>query len=235
MDGATADSDGTVWTVTEIDGWEAAESELNTISLTARPGLGLASNTYAGRPIVVNGFATATSNSNRWKASSKLAALVGLVTAVDMKVYETVTLTAKVITGGRPNIRPVSYSSIEWQLSLVALNPFKLGVSHTETFTAGQTKTLTNAGTFTAYPIWTTSGSGVVSITNTTTSQTLTASTVPSGTAFDTYARTAYTGTTNRYAALASGINWPTLAPGANSVTNNGAASLSVTFLDTYL
>lgn len=234
MDGTTADGDGTKWGVAKLDGWSSPQQSLALGEPTVRAGAIVLANQYRQRSITLTGVGRATSYANRDKAYAKIASLIALTSESTLTVAETVSKSLGVIRGG-PTLVEAQGLTVLFSLSLIALNPFKRGASHTSSFTAGQTKTIAYAGTVPGFPTITTTGSGTVNLANSTTATTIITSSVASGTVIDTYARTVYSGTTNTFDAVQPGVLWPTLQPGNNTVTNGGTAPITLAWYDLYL
>lgn len=236
MNDDTADSDGVLWGVNAFDGWDNPVISPDVSRLTGRNGAAMLESRYQQRSMVLSGDAIAPSETASWAASNKLSALVPLMTPVTLSVYETVTKSLDVVAAGPARIRlSASLIYFEWELPLLALNPFKRGATHTVTLAAGASTTIAYVGTAVGFPTVTLTSSGTVNLANSTTSTHVTTSSLASGAVIDNYARTIYAGTVNRYSTLAAGVAWLTLLPGNNAVANTGTANLSIQFYDLYL
>ena len=111
----------------------------------------------------------------------------------------------------------------------------------TTTLAAGETKTLTNAGTRAAFLTLTTTSAGSVQVRQNGSGQVLrTRSSVASGTVFDCFAQSVTTAGGLEVFPMGSPSEWLSIpggtvdAPAGTSVTNQGTASLDVSWYDTY-
>lgn len=230
MSTGVADSDGSLWYVTEMEGWESPPTRLSSIDPSTKHGAVLTEGLYGARAVVLKGVCKATSEANFWKAYNHLlGSTSGLGVPFDLTVSEDIDKRLGVVRSG--NIRQAfkGIGTFEFEVPLLAPDPLKYEVTETSTtIGAGGTATITNAGNFSTYPVITSGGD--VSVENFTTALTVfTAAAVPSGTVFDTLNRTIYSGATNNYEKIAPSSTWWTLLPGANEIRNHGSASATIT------
>lgn len=236
MNDETADSDGVTWGVTGWDGWDSAAISPATTRLTGRHGLAMLESRYQGRTVVLRGDAVCPSESAYWGAQNRLASLVALMTTSTLTFYETITKSLDVVAAAPVKVRTTpSLRFFEWDLALLALNPFKRGATHTVTLAANASTTITYIGTAQGLPTVTLTGSGTVDLVNSTTGTRVQTSSLANGSVIDMYQRTVYSGTTNTFSTVQPGVAWVTLQPGANTVRNDGTAPLSIQYFDLYL
>lgn len=229
---ATTDGDGNTWLTTEMTGWESIPSRASNLDYSMRHGGVVANPTYGPKAIGLTGVCKSPTSAAFWLGYNKLLGVVSsLKVGVNLVVTEDVDKTVVVVRGAEPRFR-IHPGHFEWELSLTAYDPLKYGVALTTAAGAGATVSLTNTGNIESpNVIVTTTGAGKVAVRNAGTGVRLASSVaMSSGTVIDQRARTAYLGAENRYFQLASTSLWWGLAPGANSIVNEGDAPLSITY-----
>lgn len=228
----TPDADGVLWDCGPIDGWASASIRGGSISPTGRHGMAMLTALWGGRGLRASGWAKAPTQAAAWDAYYRMAAILDLNESGELVVYEPTP--KKLIVALDPTQEPKMSDPVagefDWDLALVAAFPFKMAATD-QTGTLSGSATLTNGGRAAAYPTFTTTGSGAVSITIA--GRTFTTDTVPSGTVIDMWARTV-TGPdgSSLYGAKTPESEWLALPPGASTVTASG---VSYSFADTYV
>lgn len=236
----SVDSNGVLWKIATLKGWDSPDIEQRTDGITGHHGLALLSSQYAGRTIVATGSARTPNPAACWAAHDLITSLVDLVTPTTLTVHETpASKSLSVIKNGPPlvSLRP-GLTGISFSLSLQALSPFKRGVTQTVTIAAGASATVTYAGSQPGAPTITTTAPGTVDLANATTGTRIrTTEAVPSGTEIVCAepGHTVYAGTSNLYGALIQPVSWLRLMKGANVLTNAGSAPVSISIPDLYL
>lgn len=239
------DADGCRWNMPIPKGWASPSQQVDIVEPTIAPGGSQAANRRSPWPLVARLHVRAPSREAAYAAWERCQEMpgAGLDRSTSLAVYTPIPKWLQVIqTGGGPDDEPIAGRVVTAELELLALFPFKRGVDElTETLTPGQTKTLTNAGTRAAFLTFTTTGSGTVQVRQNGTGQVLrTKTSVASGTVFDCYQQSVTTAGGLEVFPMGSPSEWLSIpggtvdTPADTSVTNQGAAPLSLSWYDTY-
>lgn len=234
-----ADANGTHWMVTGMEGWDSPGQRQSTAPPTSRHGAVILESMLDTRAITLRGVVKATGEGNFWAAYNALLGLVNNLTVPRvMKVHETPVKRISVIRGGAPRLAHVGVGSFTFEIPLLALDPLKYADVAKSAAISG-TLTLTNDGTFDSEPIFTLTGAGTFSVTNTTRSAYAKVSSgsksLPSGTVIDFNKRSVMLNGVSYFSSLEPNAVFWSLAPGANSIKSEGSAPLSYTFRDAYI
>lgn len=248
--GNTVDVDGVEWWVTKEDGWSSGpELRLELPDRPQRDGSFDAPSFRSARVITLEGTAIAPDPDTRERAKDRLAAvLADGSTLAELTVQErTVTRQALVRLSGGTKIVDQSPVSFEWSLQVIAPDPLRHGAEeHTAscglpqpgpglsfplTFpmefgeATGGSMALANAGTATAWPLWTVKGPcDQPVVRNDSTGQRLAfghpLERLLEGDTLvvDVAARTVWLGGASRRAALLPGSSWFGLPPGSTAI-----------------
>lgn len=235
-----ADGNGTQWYITDWAGWDSATPRVASADPTTRHGTVITRVLLGARALSLTGVVKSPDLASHWiayygidKKFNNLITPKALVVSEDIDRYAGVCRTGdmrKTLMGG---------CAFQFQVNLTAPDPLKYAVTPvTTSVAAGATVSITNDGSFPTEKITVTAGgSGLVSVVNNTTGGRgiVTDRSVASGTVFDFLARTVVSGTASVFDALAPYSDWFTLQPGANSITNNGPASVSIVHYPAWL
>ena len=126
--GATADSDGDRFTVRDLAGWTGAPVELVTVDKPISAGAVLVRGRYKARTVIISGHAIATSAATVWRVRNKLEACITPNTDATLTVTEPSPGSAKTLTvrlADALRVRPVGPRAVEFEISLIAVNPTK--------------------------------------------------------------------------------------------------------------
>ena len=235
MDGATPDDEGVIWGVqSPIDGWDAAPVRVSDEDQTGRHGTFGPARLYGARPLVLSGDAQSPDLATAFRVRDRVAAYFGSGSLV---VREPVPKSLEVVQGGiARSSEPMNRAPfwIDWQVSLVARDPFKRALSSTTiAVPAGATVAIPSDGTAAADLRATVTSAGTVQLTAG--GLTLTTSSLPVGAVIDTASCTV-TGPdgADLYGAVAHASQWPALPAGGGPVKQAGTAALDITYRDTY-
>ena len=233
MNTGTPDANGSLWYVTDIQGWDSPDLRSNTIGPSSKHGVVISQAMLGGRTMVISGVTKTTSEANFWDAyNSLLGQTSTLFTPITMKVYEsTGTKTIGVVRGGLPRLQ-IFPGSIVWQITMMAPDPLKYSDTvHTEAMPTAAAHTWTNDGTFPTFNlVATTTGAGTVSLTESSSGMVVSSgsSSLPSGTVIDFRKQTVVSGSTDLYAQLTPSSAFFGLNPGSVTVTRGGTAPLNL-------
>ena len=232
------DADGCIWTVSSSTGWLSPTIVSQRDAVSVRPGSTLTREIHGERTLEISGWVFGLTQAGAEAAWNRLPVMPGVGASGVVTRYEVTPKSLRVRMDQPPLANPPAGGSFAYQLSLVALDPYKTALTpKTVSVAAGATVTLTNAGTATAYLTATASGSGTVRLRQNASGQVLRSrASVSSGTVFDSGLRQVR----SSGGVVLSGMvdnpsEWlsiPRLA--STSVTNQGTAPLSVTFYDSY-
>lgn len=238
------DADGCWWSMRPPKGWGSPPQQVDIVEPTIAPGGGQAANRRKPWSLVAPLIVRAPTDAAIEKAYERLFEMPGdgLDRSAVLLVGGTIPKWVQVIQTGADIPEPNGLRVIKAELELLALYPFKRGESvRTTTLAAGQTKTLTNAGTRAAFLTFTTTGSGTVQVRQNGSGQVLrTRTSVASGTVFDCYEQSVTTSGGLEVFPMGSPSEWLSIpggtvdTPAGTSVTNQGTAPLSVAWYDTY-
>ena len=230
-----ADANGSLWYVTEWEGWDSAGLRQSFEEPTSRHGSVVTESMLGARYVSLTGVCKAPNSAAFWTSYNRLSGVTAVLrTPIDLTVTEDVAKTLYVIRSGNVRKRLIGNSAFGFDISLVAQDPLKYAAAGAPVaIAAAGSQTLTNSGTFqsTRLVVTLTSG-GTVALVNNATGQTFgTGDTVAaSGTVYDFHTRTALSGTVNRYHEIAPSSQWWALAPGTNIIDNDGTAAVSITY-----
>ena len=232
MNTGTPDANGSLWYVTDIQGWDSPDLRSNTIGPSSKQGVVISQAMLGGRTMIISGVTKTNSEADFWDAyNSLLGETSTLFTPITMKVYEaTGTKQIGVVRGGLPRLQ-IFPGSIQWQITMMAPDPLKYAdTAVTQAMPTATGYTWTNDGTFPTFNIVaTTTGAGTVSLTESSSGMSVSSGSdsLPSGTVIDFRAQTVYSGTTDNYAMLTPASAFFGLNPGSVTVTRGGTAPLN--------
>lgn len=125
MNDGTADADGNLWWVRQLDGWGPGNAQVKTMKRMASDGSVVTNATYGSRRITLNGVCVIASGSDFWEAQSRLSTACDSITADGkIRVYEpggTRHLLVRLL--GQPSVRFTGPRSLDFSLAFVANNP----------------------------------------------------------------------------------------------------------------
>jgi hypothetical protein len=265
----TVDDDGVEWWVTDEDGWAGTpEIRLELVSRPQRDGSFDAPSFRSARVITLAGTAVAPDPDTKERAKDRLAALLADGSALaDLLVAErTVQRRARVRLSGPTRIADQTPYTFAWSVQLTAPDPIRYGAAaHAASCglprpgtglvfplawpvkfgePSGGSLLLGNAGTATAWPVWTIAGPcDQPAIRNVSTGSWLAFGLrLADGDELvvDVAARTVRLGGASRRAALLPGSRWFGLPPGDTAVTfdalrTDTSALLAVTWPDAWI
>lgn len=230
-----ADEDGAVWSVAQVDGWDAPDQRTTFQAPTDQHGsVGLGFFAH-GRGLVVTGSVEAVTQDGAWAAFNRAASsMPGLLGEGEVVIDEPTPKTLTVRQSGPPRINPPLNGVFTFQLTLLAEYPWKRAVDPvTVTIAAGTSETFDHDGTFPAEFTATTTSSGTVGLSCA--GLTLSAGSVASGTVLDSLEHTITgSGGADLYGSIVAGSEWPAVVVGSNTWTNSGTADVELTFYPTY-
>jgi hypothetical protein len=238
MDGYTADSDGAIWTTTGLDGLEGPDALATFVDITSRAGNVNTLSQHSGRPLTVSGTVECLTPAAARTARDWLKGVANTLSS-----HYTTTLVVndnaamrqiETMRAGKPKIAPVTETSFDYQLTLMATDPFFTAMD--PTFLAlDSTTVVTNAGNWEALPqVFITAAGTLILRCGDKTLSTGTTS-VPRYAVADANDRTFVDGSgANLYHALVPTSQWLTLVPGSNTLYNLGTANLSILYYDTW-
>jgi len=238
------DADGCWWAMRVPKGWGTPPQQVDIVEPTIAPGGSQAANRRKPWPLLARLIVRAPSDAAAEAAYERCFDMPGdgLDRSAVLLVGGPVPKWVQVIQTSADIREPNGTRVVTAELELAALYPFKRGETpRTETLAAGQTKTLTNAGTRAAFLTLTTTGSGLVQVRQNASGQVLrTKTSVASGTVFDSYAQSVTTAGGLEVFPMGSPSEWLSIpggtvdTPATTSVTNQGAAPLTLSWYDTY-
>jgi hypothetical protein len=265
----TVDDDGVEWWVTEEDGWSGPpDVRLELANRPRRDGAFDAPSFRAARVITLGGTAIAPDPDTRERAKDRLAALLadGASLSELLVTERTVERRASVRLSGQTKIADHTPFSFSWSVQLTAPDPIRYGTTDHATSCglarpgpgldfpltwpltfgepSGGSLLLGNAGTITAWPVWTIAGPCVRPVIRDASAGGSLAFDLPLAEGdelvVDTAARTVRLEGASRRAALVPGSRWFGLPPGETAVTfdalrTDTTATLSVTWQDAWV
>lgn len=165
----TADSNGSLWYVESLDGWDSPSIRSSTLEPPSKHGVITSEGLYGPRNITVAGICKATSKNNFYVSDYYLQSQTNYtsrLTTFVFSVEEDVHRRCQVLRAGPCRTRPRGQNTFEFQVTLRADDPFKYSVTeHSEGLVASVGETLANAGTARSYPVITLTASGTPTIT----------------------------------------------------------------------
>lgn len=236
------DASGIRWAVSNLEGWDSAPIRADDGDLTGQHGGYGTSRLYAARPLVLSGRAHCPDFATAFRVRDVVCSSMPAVNdSTKLIVHEPVPKWLAVKIGGAPlagwplNAFPFR---VAFRLSLVAHYPFKRALDpHVIVIPAGQSRSVTNAGTASARVTATTASAGTVRLRQNTSGAVMRSRvSVAAGTMFDGVERTVTSPAgLDIYDAMASPSEWLEI-PRESTVTiaNQGTAALSLTVYDTY-
>jgi hypothetical protein len=233
------DVNGCVWNVAGIDGWGSPEVASIRQRPSGRFGTVLLDEAYGERVLGISGWVDAPDQEMAWVALEQLAVMPGVGASGTVTVHQANGARSVLVRQAEQPRTPedIVGRSVDFLLTVVALQPYKTGAAKTVSVAAGASVTLTNDGTATAYLSATATGSGTVKLRQDVSGQVLRSrASVSSGTVFDSGLRQVRSSGGVVLAGVVDNpsewLSIPRLA--STSVTNQGTAPLSVTFYDSY-
>lgn len=233
------DADGASWYITDLEGWDTPNFRYSSQGPSSRHGVVILEHMMSERVLLLRGVVKAPAEPQFWTAYNKLLGQVNnLLEPRTLKVYETTPKECYVVRGGPPRLRFSGVGSFTFEVALTAMDPLKY-TSTAKTGTLTNNILLNNAGTFSTYPVITTTSVGTVFLDNLADPNYDAFSTgsndLPSGTVIDFQKRTVVNGTSNYFQSLApSSVFWA-LLPGSNQIQSTGTAGLSYSFRDAWI
>lgn len=226
---------------TNVEGWGSPARRLDVQDATGRDGAWVAGAYYGARTVVHSGLIEQSTAAAAQALADDLAALPsGSLTtyAVDNGAIGARYVSARVAVGAEPQW--IDDRSFTYSLTLVAPNPFKRPTTATTVaVAAGATVTETSPGKVYSEIEVTTTSAGTVDLTIG--GQRLRWGSLPSGSVltsgpgFTNRRRTALGPTgVNLFGLIVQPMQWPAMAPGANSLHQAGTANLSIRYFPTY-
>lgn len=236
------DASGIRWRISGLDGWDSAPIRAEDGDLTGQHGGYGTSRLFGARPVVLTGRAHCPDFATACRVRDIVASSMPAVnSSTQLIVHEPAPKWVSVKTDREPLADwPVDAAPfrVSWRLSLVAHYPFKRALDpHLITIPAGQSASVTNAGTASARVTVKTTGAGTVRLRQNTSGAVMrTRITVPSGTVFDAAERTVTSPAgLDIYDAMASPSEWLEVPRESTvTVTNQGTAPVLLTVYDTY-
>lgn len=238
----SADSNGTKWWLTDVEGWDAPPVRQSVVDVSTRHFGSMAESLLAPRPLVLKGVAMTSTTNGYFNSKDKLHSVFNLIEAGASLTYAESVYTKKVTVwlAGPIRLRD-RVAHFEFEVPLIAPDPLK----YNNTATTGTLDMLTpaslnvtNNGNFNTYPTITL-GAGswagaTLTITNGTISgsPTITLTNMAAGDIIDFSARTITdSGGTDKYASLTlNATTWWYLAPGVNALTFTGAGGKTLAY-----
>lgn len=236
MNTGVPDPDGSLWYVTEWDGWDAPDLRQSTIDPSLTDGTLVTESLYGGRTISLTGQCKATSEANFWKSWNKIASLVSTYVPSPLVVTEDVQKQcAVVMTGSPPKLAITGVGHFEWNLQVLANDPRKYAVTESSVSVgSGATVSVINGGTTSTFPLI--SASGVTDIDNITANLRFkTTTALLSSSVIDMRRRSVYSADTNQISKVSPFGSWWALLPGVNSIKNYGAASVTIKYRNAWI
>ena len=238
MDGSL-DSEGVRWFNGDITGYDSPPVRINDSDRTAAHGGYGPERLYASRLLTLPGWCECPSLEAAFSVRERLHSMM----SGELIVHEPVPKVLEVVSGGAPrSMEPLDAPTVlvEWQIPLVAHNPFKRALSPAvESIAAGATGSFSATGRFPAELEVTTTSAGTVHIEQG--GLAIMAGSVPSGTVFtsgpgfDNLPRSVVGPSgEDLYSLTLPGTQWPAVVPGSNSILNLGTADVQVRYYPTY-
>lgn len=232
------DGSGVQWNVASVDGWSSPRVRQSIDYPTGRAGAIATFEQYGERVLRVSGDIVAPDQATAWAVYETLSALPGVGGSGPVAVYEATPKQVTVRQADQPELTDPVGGCLDFLLSLVAVEPFKRALSPTTaSIAAGGSVSVTNNGTAPAFVSVTATSAGTVRVRQNSSGQVLrTRASVASGTVFDAVARTVKTaGGVAVYGVMDSPSEWLSIPRGSTvTLANQGSASVSVSFFDTY-
>ena len=126
----TADANGALWYITEMEGWDSPALRQSFGTATSRHGEVLLESMMSSRAVILRGVCKAVSESAFWVAYNDLLGLTNnLVVNADLVVYETTAKKIGVIRGGNVKITFVGVGAFTFEIPLTANDPLKYSVA----------------------------------------------------------------------------------------------------------
>lgn len=236
MNTGIPDSDGSLWYVDGIDGWDSPALRQSTLEPTSKHGSILTETLLGTRAVTVSGLCKCHGTSGYWASKNHLlGSTSGLGVAFDLRVEEDVIKRLGVVRGGEVRITYFP-GNFRFEIPLLAPDPLKYAVATSIVDIPGGegTEVVVSTGTFATFPTITTSG--LVNIENFSVGLTLrTMEAAPDDTVFDMHERTVYSDDVNNYGLLSPLSFWWSLQPGENEIRNHGTEDASMTYHDAWV
>lgn len=232
----TYDSDGTLWVITDIEGWwTLPEPEIPDYPMGADDGSYEAAGRYNARVFSLNGIFIPKSHTQVAAARAKLIRTADLCrkkTWFLTRQSDGVTRGSEVVLSGAPMISTLNAQGrTEFSIGLKAPDPIKYAINEGTPpgwFEEGGSGTvvITNEGDYPVKPIITvSSASAGATITNANTGEVVKFREPTSGVTIDSRMRSVVAGTTtNQRKVLEWDTDWLSLAPGDNVLTASGVS-----------
>lgn len=227
-----ADANSALWYMTDLEGWDSPSMRQDVQSATSRHGSVMAESMVDARALTISGICKAPSETQFWASYNNLLALTSNPqTEFTFKVTEgATTKQVKVLRAGGVRLKFIGVGAFEFDIPLIAPDPFKYADTETVLNLAAGTHTINNAGTFETYPTITlTASSSDYYFQNSTIGTGARLGNYASylngsGTEHNFYKRTVVNGTRDRYLTLDPTSVWWALLPGNNTVVISGVS-----------
>lgn len=125
MNSNTPDSNGSLWYVTGMDGWESPQLRQQTMDPDLLPGTIVTHSRWGGRIVMLQGICKASSAAGFWASYNRIQTLVTPEGNVMMSVMENTLKRLDVRLQTPAKIKILGGSAFEWSLTLLAENPDK--------------------------------------------------------------------------------------------------------------
>lgn len=126
----TADGNGSLWFVTDLEGWDSPPLRQSFGNPTSRHGSVILESMLDHRPLTMIGVCKATTEAFMWTAYNSLTGDINaLVTPVDLIVYESVPKKVSVVRGGQIRLNTLSMMIFSFEIPLIAPDPLKYSVA----------------------------------------------------------------------------------------------------------
>lgn len=239
-----ADENGVYWYVQEIDGWDAPAVRSSSVDPTTRHGVNMVRGLLDARAVVIKGLVKAPTTVTFWGAWDHLQKITNsLFETFPLTVTEHADLPLKrlnvIRAASAVRMRHVGVNAFSFEVGLIAPDPLKYGiVPTTTTISAGLSKTINNAGTFTTENFeLKAKATGLLNVYNETVGERGIATDieVPLNSTINALTRDVLDGTRNMYHHLSAATAWFGLLPGDNVIKNRGAVGVDLTHYPAWL
>lgn len=230
------DANGTVFYISSWSGWDSPNLRQSTSDVTNKHASSVLRSYQGSRQISVQGVFRSPSEAAFWASYNGLLGYLAdpnVVTTFD--VYETVPKRLNVVRGGSIKIDLTGQCQGKFDIPLIAGDPLKYQLSvQATTILGGSQAVINNPGNWVAYPRLSTSAT-TVNVNVQELGMTFLADGITGTTVFDMAKRTAYRSLTNVFNSVNLTGDWIYLAPGNNTVRNQGSGPVSVEYYPAWM
>lgn len=234
------DTNGAVWYVTALSGWDGPTTKPVQADPATRHGGVLARNLLGTRAMVMEGVVKSPNLDAHWDSWAYFDIVFGnLYVPVWMTVQEgssEKSLRAVRVGDIRKNL--LGQCAFGFSVNLSALDPLKYDDPHSTNINDGASAEVVNVGSWESewFTITTTSA-GTLKVANTDFSPSgiVSDGNVPVGTVVDVKERTVQVGGSNQYNLLTAYSAWFPLLTGSNTIVNSGTADITLTHRSAWL